>query len=118
MNKPSPEIDLPATMTTAFLDAAAEMLTEKAQTARPARRGRGGETLRPGEETPLWNTLAAQIRPLLKGRGEQAKLARLLGQHRQSIHAYFGAHSRMPDAERTLQLLAWLIAKRQGQEPS
>ena len=118
MNKPSPQIDLPATMTTAFLDAAAEMLTEKARAARPARRGRGGETLRPGAETPLWNMLAAQIRPLLKSRGEQAKLARLLGQHRQSIHAYFGANSRMPDAERTLQLLAWLMAKRQEPSPA
>jgi ribosomal protein L30/L7E len=94
------------------------MLTEKAKAPRAARRGRGGETLRPGAETPLWNALVAQVRPLLKGHGEQAKLARLLGLHRQSIHAYFSAVNRMPDAERTLQLLAWLVAQRQGRPPS
>jgi hypothetical protein len=118
MNRIFPQIDIPATVAAAIQDAAAEMLTEKAKTVRPTHRGRGGETLRPGPETPLWNAFAAQVHPLLKSRGEQAKLARLLGLHRQSIHAYFSAGSRMPDAERTLQLLAWLIAKRQEQSPS
>lgn len=78
-----------------------------------------GGTLRPGPmSTPLWNKLVAQVRPLLKRRGEKAQLARLLGLHRQGINEYFVSGSRMPDAERTLLLLEWIEARRKNERPS
>jgi hypothetical protein len=78
-----------------------------------------GGTLRPGPmSTPLWNKLVAQIRPLVKRRGEKAQLARLLGLHRQGINEYFVSESRMPDAERTLLLLEWVEARRKNERPS
>ena len=80
-------------------------------------RNPGGATLRPGPATPLWNNLAAEIRPLLKRRGEKAQLARLLGMHRQAITDFFSSGSRMPDAERTLLLQEWLRARRSGKRP-
>lgn len=82
------------------------------------RRSSGG-TLRPGAATtPLWNKLVAQVRPLIKRRGEKAQLARLLGVHRQGINEYFVSESRMPDAERTLLLLEWIEARRKNTRPS
>lgn len=75
-------------------------------------RNPGGATLRPGPATPLWNSLVAQVRPLLKRRGERAQLARLLGVHRQAVTEYFTSTRRMPDAERTLLLQEWLQARR------
>ena len=45
-------------------------------------------------------------------------LGRLLGLDRQTINAYFIARTRMPDAERALQLLTWLMAVRKGLPPS
>lgn len=73
----------------------------------------GGATLRPGTGTPLWNRLRAEIVPHLKGRGEKAQLARLLGVHRQGINEYFVSKTRMPDAERTLLLVEWLAVRRE-----
>jgi hypothetical protein len=81
-------------------------------------RNPGGATLRPGPATPLWNSLVAQIRPLLKLRGERAQLARLLGVHRQAVTEYFTSTKRMPDAERTLLLQEWLQARRSGKRLS
>jgi len=81
---------------------------------RGTRRNSGGATLRPGPATPLWNALVAQVLPWLKGRGEKAQLARLLGVHRQSVNEYFVRRSRMPDAERTLLLQEWLRARQAG----
>ncbi len=77
-----------------------------------------GCTLRPGKETPLWNELRAQLRLFLRRRGTQARLGRLLGLPRQRINAFVTGGGEMPDAERTLQLLAWLLAVRQGRPPS
>jgi hypothetical protein len=34
------------------------------------------------------------------------------------VHAYLTDGSQMPDAERTLQLLAWLVAAQSGQRPA
>lgn len=84
----------------------------------PSRPCDAGQTLRPGEHTPLWNELRAQLRPLLKQRGQQAYLGRILGLPRQRVHAFLTRGDQMPDAERTLQLLAWLIAARQGKRPA
>jgi hypothetical protein len=77
------------------------------------RRASGG-TLRPGRDTPLWNQLAAEVKPLLKARGEKARLAHLLGLHRQAVNEFFASGSRMPDAERTLLLQEWVRARRAG----
>lgn len=83
-----------------------------------APRRKSGGTIRPGRDTPLWNKLAAEVRPLLKKRGEKAQLARLLGLHRQAINEFFASDSRMPDAERTLLLLEWLRVRRDGKKPA
>jgi hypothetical protein len=78
------------------------------------RRPRTGATLRPGRGTPLWNAVVREVRPYLRPHGAQAKLGRLLGLDRQTVHAYFIARTRMPDAERTLKLLTLMIAVRNG----
>ncbi len=85
---------------------------------RGAWRNPGGATLRPGPATPLWHRLVAEVRPLLKPRGEKAQLARLLGVHRQAVNEYFVSRTRMPDAERTLLLQDWLRARRSGKRPA
>lgn len=77
-----------------------------------------GQTLRPGPRTPLWNTLVDEIRPYLSKRGSQANLARALGFQRQQVNAFFTQRSRMPDGERTLQLLAWLASQRRAHAES
>jgi hypothetical protein len=82
------------------------------------KRKRIGKTLRPGKETPLWNELRAQLRPHLQKYGYQVNLGRMLGLPRQRINAFVTGGGEMPDAERTLQLLAWLMAVRQGRRPS
>ena len=71
-----------------------------------------GATLRPGLGTPLWRTLAAAIRPLLKRRGAKALLAAELGLHRGRITDFFVTGKAMPDAERTLLLLHWYNRQR------
>ena len=91
---------------------------DRRRALRAARRPRTGATLRPGKETPLWNALVAEVRPLLRRYGTQASLGRLLGLDRQTIHACFVTRTRMPDAERTLQVLTWLIAFRKNESPS
>ncbi len=82
--------------------------TTGASAAPVRRKGKGGATLRPGKDTPLWNALIASALPHLKAHGAQASLARQLGLQRQQINAFFSQQTRMPDAERTLQLIAWL----------
>lgn len=95
-----------------------EFAEKRRKAFRIERRPRVGSTLRPGKDTPLWSALVEEVRPHLLKHGSQAALARLLGLDRQTIHAYFVARTRMPDAERTLQILTWLIATRQGRPPS
>jgi hypothetical protein len=77
-----------------------------------------GATIRPGRDTPLWNQLIADVRPLLRKRGEKAQLARLLGLQRQAVNEYFVSGRRMPDAERTLLLLEWLRLRQTGKKPA
>lgn len=104
----------------ALLEAAEKMAQPPPKKPRvTGKRGaRGGRTLRPGKETPLWNKLRAQLRPELQKYGQQVNLGRVLGLPRQRINAFVTGGGQMPDAERTLQLLAWLIAVRQGKRPS
>ena len=97
-----------------------EILSPEARASvrrRPSRKNPGGATLRPGAGTPLWTGLVKAVQPLLRRRGEKAQLARLLGVHRQTVNDYFVSRTRMPDAERTLLLQAWLKARRQQKRP-
>ena len=111
-------LDLPIGLVEILAEAAIDYAKDRHRAFRIAHRPHVGATLRPGRETPLWNALAAAVRPHLRRYGEQAKLARLLGLDRQTVNAYFKGGSRMPDAERTLQLITWLIAVRKGAPPS
>lgn len=109
---------LPMDIAELLFSTAEAMIKEGIQKARKPKRRSVGATLRPGKYTPLWNTLVAEIRPHLKEHGEQAKLARILGVQRQTINTWVTSRTRMPDAERTLLLVSWLIAKQQGINPS
>jgi hypothetical protein len=80
------------------------------------RRGRAYRTRRPGPNTPLWNVCAMRLREALKPYGAKARLARFLGIPRQRLYDYLRARSRLPDAELTLQLLAWLAHKGAGKD--
>jgi hypothetical protein len=113
-----PRLELPIALTEAIASTSASMVADGFKTVRKTRRKRAGETLRPGADTPLWNAIVAQVRPLLKAHGEQARLARVIGVPRQTVHAWFVSGVRLPDAERTLLILAWLAAKREGQTPA
>ena len=85
-------------------------LTKALHQRREARRPRikRGATLRPSDDTPLWNALVSLVEPRLRRRGVSALLARELGLHRARMGEYFRRHAAMPDAERTLRLLVWL----------
>ena len=85
-------------------------LTKAMHKRREARRPRikRGATLRPSDDTPLWNALIYLVGPRLRRRGARALLARELGVHRARVGEYFKRQSAMPDAERTLRLLVWL----------
>lgn len=96
-------------------DAAAESArrTARKRNRRPPQRGLA---LLPGPDTPLWNELVRQAVPLLRKRGSKVHLARILGIPRQRLHVCLKAQAGCLDAERTLLLLAWLCARRQGRE--
>lgn len=97
-------------MISELLELAAREIVQEANKRVAARRPRlkRGATLRPGMETPLWNAMIAAIQPTLKRRGARAILARELGVHRARIGEFFDKQTTMPDAERTLRLLALL----------
>lgn len=98
-----------------FQDALAA--ASRAADARRRRRApKRGLTLQPGPDTPLWNELVRQVRPHLRKRGAKNQLARLLGVPRQRLHFCLKAERGCLDAERTLLLLAWLCARKQGRE--
>ena len=117
---PTPkQLELPAALGELILQAATAMASQSRKAFRGSpRRVRSNLTLRPGRETPLWSELRTQLQPHLVRYGDQAKLARVLGLPRQRVNAFVTGGGQMPDAERTLQLLAWLIAVRQGRPPS
>jgi hypothetical protein len=85
---------------------------------RLASRRKVGAAIRVGPDTPLWNRLVEEVRPLLKMRGEKAQLARVLGVHRQAVNEYFVGRRRMPDAERVLLLLEWRRIRQSGKRPA
>lgn len=96
-------------------DVAAESARRKAGKLkrRPPKRGLA---LLPGPDTPLWNELVKQAAPYLGRRGSKVHLARILGVPKQRLHVCLKARTGCLDAERTLLLLAWLCARRQGRE--
>lgn len=75
-----------------------------------------GATLRPGPNTPLWNTLVREALPLLRRRGSKAQLARILGVPRQRLQDCLKAKTACLDAERTLLLLCWISAQQQNRK--
>jgi len=99
----------------ALMEAAMKSAAKAAKGGRPPRPKRG-LALKPGVDTPLWNELLAAVKAQLNRRGEKAKLARILGVPRQRVHDFFNKRSALPDAERTLLLLAWLHARNHGQD--
>jgi hypothetical protein len=111
-------LELPAKLGELILMAAVEMAKQSHKAFRIERRPGSGRTLRPGKETPLWNELRAQLRPHLLKYGHQANLGRMLDLPRQRVNAFVTGGGQMPDAERTLQLLAWLMAVRRGGRPA
>jgi hypothetical protein len=110
-------LQIPAELTLLILETATEMAKQAHKAYRIEHRARRGATLRPGKDTPLWNELRAQLRPHLRRYGDQVNLGRVLALPRQRINAFVTQGTQMPDAERTLQMLAWLIATRRGQRP-
>lgn len=111
-------LEVPLKLGELIVEAAAAMAEHSPKAFRVGGRRRGGRTLRPGPETPLWNELRAQLHPLLGQHGDQAMLARMLGLPRQRINDFVTGGGKMPDAERTLQLLAWLMAAKHGRRPA
>ena len=103
-----------------ILDLLIAVAEESAKAARKAykdaKRRRIGATLRPGVDTPLWNELVAAAAAQLVRHGDKARLARILGVPRQRVHQYLRDASACPDAERTLLLLAWVHARRNGRD--
>lgn len=100
------------------IDAINRDLTKAMNKRREARRPRikRGATLRPSDDTPLWNAVVSLVEPRLRRRGARALLARELGLHRARMGEYFRRRRAMPDAERTLRLLVWL--SRQPSNPT
>jgi hypothetical protein len=90
---------------------AVEQAQRAAQRKRESRRPRKGATLRPGDETPLWNAVVTKVRPHLAKRGAKANLARVLEVPRQRVQDYFVTGSQMPDAERMIHVLLWLASR-------
>lgn len=72
----------------------------------------------PGQATPMWNALVANLRLELEPYGTQARLARYLGLPRQRIHDFLRGNRRLPDAETTLRLIHWVCERRAGRDPS
>jgi hypothetical protein len=101
-----------------LVDDAAFRAKERRDAKRFQARKRIGATLRPGKDSPLWNRLRADLRSQVRKRGEQVNLARVLGLPRQQVNSFLTRGDRMPDAERTLIMLAWIAALKAGRPMS
>ncbi len=99
-----------------LLEAGAEQMRAAGRRKKPDRRPARCTTLRPGPDTPVWNQLVKHAAPYLRKRGDKVRLARLLGVSRQRLHQLLVERSACADAERTLLLVAWVHARRSGQE--
>ncbi len=89
---------------------------EKHQTSKRRKSGPNRQSMRPGIDTPLWNELRKRIQFHTSKHGAKAVLARELGLPRQRLHQFLREGSAMPDAERTLLLLGWLIQQEKASE--
>ena len=101
----------------AAIDAAAVAARATYQFATRKKRG-PRRKLRPGAQTPLWQTLAKELKLALRPYGAKARLARHLGLPRQRLQDYLTGGTRVPDGEMTLRLLHWLGEHRAGRDPS
>jgi hypothetical protein len=101
----------------ALMQAARETGLQVAKFARD-RSLKAYRTLQPGTDTPLWNELRRRVASQLGKRGEKVLLARFLGISRQRLHLMIKTGAACPDAERTLLLLAWVIAREQARDLS
>ena len=110
------QLELPAALAVALMEAAAKSVQTAVQKARRARRPRRGDTLKPGVQTPLWNELSAAVRTELRLYGERARLARVLGVPRQRVTEFLRNERYLPDAERALLLLVWLQLRRESRD--
>lgn len=99
-----------------LLRAGAEHMRATGRRKKPDRRSGRFTTLRPGPETPVWNQLVRHATPYLRKRGDKVRLARLLGIPRQRLHQLLVERTACADAERTLLLVAWVHARRSGQQ--
>jgi len=114
--------DLPRSLTIsldlsyALMEAAVKTAARAAKGVQRLTRPKRGLSLKPGVDTPLWNELANAVKAQLNRRGEKAKLARILGVPRQRLYDLLNQRKALPDAERTLLLLAWLHARNHGQD--
>ncbi|MFT3866922.1 MAG: hypothetical protein QM715_00360 [Nibricoccus sp.] len=114
-NSIHPRLEMLDSVMEALVNAARETLLQTAKLAH-RRSGKAGEGLKPGVDTPLWNELRRRVTSQLVKRGEKVRLARFLGVPRQRLHLILKAQSAMPDAERSLLMLAWVIAREQGKD--
>ena len=90
------------------------------RTARRKIRGKPTPHRIPGDETPMWNVLAEQVRLQLEScpRGSRVHLARYLGVPKQRVTDYLRGQRRLPDAETTLRLIYWLSEQQAGRNPA
>ncbi|HWA10939.1 MAG TPA: hypothetical protein VG838_15975 [Opitutaceae bacterium] len=109
-----PQLRLPAALSVALMTASIQTTKATLRLTAGRRRGRRGQTLKPGLGTPLWNELCRAVRTRLRRHGEKARLGRLLGLPRQRVHELLMSRRHLPDAERTLLLLVWLGACEEG----
>lgn len=110
------QLDISLDLAVMLMGAAVESARRTAKSVYRAHRPRSGETLKPGVDTPMWNELCRAIDSRLTKRGEQARLARVLGLPRQRVHEMVRVRHHLPDAERALLLLAWLHARNCGRD--
>jgi hypothetical protein len=106
----------PLELAALLLEAAFDSVRESVRDAQRSRRPKRGKTLRPGTDTPLWNSLVLAVNAQFTRYGDKARLGRVLGLPRQRIYEIFRRRRHLPDAERTLLLLIWLQARRAGQD--
>jgi DNA-directed RNA polymerase specialized sigma24 family protein len=111
-----PSLERPAAAALLLSELAARSLIDAVRDYRRTRRPRRGDTLTPGPETPLWNELRQAVRGQITRYGDKARLGRVLGLPRQRVHDFLTQSRYLPDAERTLLLLVWLQARRQGRD--
>ncbi len=109
-------LEISADLSLALMEAATKTAQRAIQSAGRHFRKRAGQTLKPGTDTPLWNELAAAVRAQLTRYGEKARLGRVMGLPRQRVHELLTSRKHLPDAERTLLLLAWLHARSEGRD--